>query len=46
MALKFAYVVCSIEESKELNELSNDELQSSLLVHEQRMTTSLVEEQL
>nr|DAD23241.1 TPA_asm: hypothetical protein HUJ06_024704 [Nelumbo nucifera] len=40
MAPKFSYVVCSIEESKDLDEVSIDELQSSLLVHEQRMTTS------
>nr|DAD46964.1 TPA_asm: hypothetical protein HUJ06_016901 [Nelumbo nucifera] len=40
MGPKFSYVVCSIEESKDLDELLIDELQSSLLVHEQRMTTS------
>lgn len=32
---KFNYKVCSIEESKDINHLSVDELQSSLLVHEQ-----------
>ena len=31
---KFDYVVCSIEESKDIDALSLDELQSSLLVHE------------
>ncbi|PNX99782.1 copia-type polyprotein [Trifolium pratense] len=34
---KFNYVVCSIEESNDVTTLSIDELQSSLLVHEQRM---------
>ncbi|XP_068336488.1 uncharacterized protein [Pyrus communis] len=37
MISKFDYVVCSIEESNDLDTLSIDELQSSLLVHEQRM---------
>lgn len=31
---KYNYIVCSIEESKDINHLSVDELQSSLLVHE------------
>ncbi|KAJ8775010.1 hypothetical protein K2173_020014 [Erythroxylum novogranatense] len=35
MTPEFAYVVCSIEESKDIDMLSIDELQSSLLVHEQ-----------
>jgi hypothetical protein len=34
MTLKYDYVVCSIEESNDLDALSIDELQSSLLVHE------------
>ncbi|KAH1039903.1 hypothetical protein J1N35_041646 [Gossypium stocksii] len=34
---KFNYVVCSIEESRDTSILTIDELQSSLLVHEQRM---------
>ena len=34
MTLEFNYVVCSIEESKDIDDLSLDELQSSLLVHE------------
>ena len=34
---KFNYVVCSVEESNDMNALSIDELQSSLLVQEQRM---------
>jgi hypothetical protein len=37
MPAKFNYVVCSIEESNDVTALSIDELQSSLLVHEQRM---------
>ncbi|RZC19138.1 hypothetical protein D0Y65_006098 [Glycine soja] len=34
---KFDYVVCSIEGSNDIDDLSLDELQSSLLVHEQKM---------
>lgn len=45
MTSKFNYVVCSIEESHDLTTMSIDELQSSLLVHEQRMQTPSVEEQ-
>jgi hypothetical protein len=37
MPAKFNYVVCSIEESNDVTNLSIDELQSSLIVHEQRM---------
>ncbi|XP_075092128.1 uncharacterized protein LOC142172417 [Nicotiana tabacum] len=37
---KYDYVVCSIEESKDIDVLSLDELQSSLLVHEQKMNRS------
>ena len=37
LTLKYDYVVCSIEESKDIDELSLDELQSSLLVNEQKM---------
>jgi len=40
LAPKFDYVVCSIEESKDIDALSIDELQSSLLVHEQKMNRS------
>jgi len=40
LAQKFDYVVCSIEESKDIDALSIDELQSSLLVHEQKMNRS------
>jgi len=45
MTSKFNYVVCSIEESKDLDTMSIDELQSSLLVHAQRMQGYIVEEQ-
>ncbi|XP_069142928.1 uncharacterized protein [Solanum lycopersicum] len=41
LKLKYDYVVCSIEESKDIDELSLDELQNSLLVHEQKMNRSL-----
>ncbi|XP_068667790.1 uncharacterized protein [Aristolochia californica] len=37
MTLRFDYVVCLIEESNKLDTLTIDELQSNLLVHEQRM---------
>ena len=37
MTPKFNFVVCSIEESKDVDTLSIDELQSSLLVHEQKL---------
>ncbi|RDX73620.1 hypothetical protein CR513_46744, partial [Mucuna pruriens] len=37
MTLRYNYVVCSIEESHNLDSMTVDELQSSLLVHEQRM---------
>lgn len=42
---KFTYVVCAIEESKDIKELSVDELQSSLLVHEQNLSKHTEEEQ-
>lgn len=44
MTPKFDYMVCSIEESKDLNVISIDELQSSLLVHEHRMNAHTIEE--
>ena len=37
MTLKFNYVVCSIEVSKDLDELSIDKLQGFLLVHEKKI---------
>jgi len=45
MTTKFDYFVCSIEESNNLAEMTIDELQSSLLVHEQRMKGHKEEEQ-
>ena len=38
MTPKFNFVVCSIEESNDIDELSIDELQSSLLVHEKKIS--------
>jgi len=37
MTARYDYVVCSIEESHDLDSMAVDELQSSLLVHEKRM---------
>lgn len=37
MTPKFDYVVCSIEESHEMQKMSINEQQSSLLVHEQKL---------
>ncbi|XP_027351387.1 uncharacterized protein LOC113862503 [Abrus precatorius] len=45
MTHKFDYVVCSIEESKDTDTLTIDELQSSLLLHELCMTSHVEEEQ-
>ncbi|XP_057957109.1 uncharacterized protein LOC131150423 [Malania oleifera] len=45
MTIKFNYVVCSIEESKDTNSMFINELQSSLLVHEQKMNQQDKEEQ-
>lgn len=43
---KFDYIVCLIEESKDIDALSLDELQSSLLVYEQKINrNSTTEEQ-
>lgn len=42
---KFNYIVCSIEESKDIDKLLVDELQSSLIVHEQKFYKSSGEEQ-
>lgn len=46
MTPNFSYVVCSIEESKDLSTLSIDELQSNLLVHEQRINAHVEEQAL
>lgn len=45
MAARFDYVVCSIEESNNVSTLTIDELQSSMMVHEQRMRGHREEEQ-
>ena len=37
---KFTYVVVSIEKSKDTDNMSIDELQSSLVVHEQKLRRS------
>ena len=37
MTTRFDYVVCSIEESNNVITMTIDQLQSSLMVHEQRM---------
>lgn len=42
MAPKYKYVVCSIEESKNIDSLSLEELQSSLVVHEQKVNHGTV----
>ena len=44
MTPKFDYIMCSIGESKDIDTLTIDELQSSLLVHEQRMSSHVEEE--
>ncbi|XP_020417955.1 uncharacterized protein LOC109948674 [Prunus persica] len=46
MTPKFDYVVCSIEESKDLDNLSIDELQSSLLGNETKANVVETEEEL
>ncbi|CAL5403117.1 unnamed protein product [Camellia sinensis] len=45
LTTKFDYIVCSIEESKDIDELSVDELQSSLQVHEQKLHQRITKEQ-
>ena len=42
---KFNYIVCYIEESKDIDNCSVDELQSSLIVHEQKFWKNSGEEQ-
>lgn len=45
MSMNFNYVVCSIEEANDVIQMSVDGLQSSLMIHEQRMYGSKEEEQ-
>jgi hypothetical protein len=45
LSSKFDYVACSIEESKDIEALSLDELQSSLLVYEHKMKRSTITEE-
>ncbi|KAH7521724.1 hypothetical protein FEM48_Zijuj07G0063000 [Ziziphus jujuba var. spinosa] len=45
MTVKFNFVVCSIKESKDIDTLSIDELQNSLLLHEQKLSKQDQEEQ-
>src|ERR1044072_9794515 len=45
MTKRFNYVVCAIEESNDVTELTVDQLQRSLLVHEARMKGNREEEQ-
>ena len=42
---KFNYIVCAIEESKDIDAMSIDELQSSLIVHEQKFNRHSNDEQ-
>ncbi|XP_061363393.1 uncharacterized protein LOC133306995 [Gastrolobium bilobum] len=45
LTAKFNFVVCAIEESKDIDDLSLDELQSSLVVHEQKFKQEDTDEQ-
>lgn len=45
MTSKFNFMICFIEESKDLDILSIDDLQNSLQVHEQKITRHESEEQ-
>jgi hypothetical protein len=45
MTPRFNYVVCSIGQSNDVTTLSIDELQSSLLVHEQRMQSQVIKDE-
>lgn len=45
MSSKFGYVVCSIEESHDIDTMTIDELQGSLQLHEQRMAVPSTEMQ-
>ncbi|KAA3477276.1 Retrovirus-related Pol polyprotein from transposon TNT 1-94 [Gossypium australe] len=45
MAKIFNYVVCAIKESNDIDTLTINQLQSSLLVHKQHMTSPVTKEQ-
>nr|XP_027122223.1 uncharacterized protein LOC113739184 [Coffea arabica] len=45
MTVKFNFVLCFLEKSKDIDALSIDELQSSLLVHEKKINQQKKEEQ-
>ncbi|GLT96989.1 hypothetical protein SLE2022_145770 [Rubroshorea leprosula] len=45
MITKFNYVICSIEKSNDIEALSLDELQNSLLIHERRINCQDKQEQ-
>ncbi|KAH9735189.1 hypothetical protein KPL71_017659 [Citrus sinensis] len=45
LTAKFNYIVCAIEESRDIDTLSIDELESTLLVHEQKVIRQDKEEQ-
>ena len=45
MTSRFDYGVCSIEKSNDVDTVSIDMLQSSLLVHEQRMNGHVIEQE-
>ena len=42
---KYNYIVCSIEESKDINHLLVDKLQNSLLFHEQKFKRNDIDDQ-
>ena len=44
MTSRFDYVVCFIEESKDLDVISLNELQSNLVIHEQCMNAHSIKE--
>jgi hypothetical protein len=46
MMARFDYIVCSIKESNNLVGMTIDELQSNLLMHEQRMKGHTEKEQI
>lgn len=45
MRESFNFVVCTIEESRDLDTMTVDELQSTLLIHEQKIRRKVNDEQ-